>query len=142
MADHNKTVLIIDDSPIIVARVRAMLEGMPLAATVMQAGSYAEAFPLLESQRPGIVLLDINIPGRNGLEVLSELRLVRGTSLPPVLILTAYDSVTAAMEAARRGAVGFLSKPITPDALRDAVHNAIIQSQSAAEGDQGENYLG
>ena len=75
MAHQNKTVLIIDDSPIIVARVRAMLEGMPLAATVMQAGSYAEALPLLESQRPGIVLLDINLPDINGVEMLRRIKI-------------------------------------------------------------------
>jgi len=141
MSDGNRyRILIADDDPNIRIALRAALEAEGFE--VLDVANGRQAIEWLLHVSVDLAILDLAMPHFDGLEVLSELRLVRGTSLPPVLILTAYDSVTAAMEAARRGAVGFLSKPITPDALRDAVHNAIIQSHSAAEGDQGENYLG
>jgi DNA-binding NarL/FixJ family response regulator len=74
MADQDKAVLIVDDSPFIVARLRTMLEGIPLIGAVMQAGSYEEARPLLATQKPGIVLLDINLPDTNGIELLRYIK--------------------------------------------------------------------
>ena len=141
MSDGNRyRILIADDDPNIRIALRAALEAEGFE--VLDVANGRQAIEWLLHVSVDLAILDLAMPHFDGLEVLSELRLVRGTSLPPVLILTAYDSVTAAMEAARRGAVGFLSKPITPDALRDAVQNAISQRQSAGEGDQGENYLG
>jgi len=141
MSNANRyRVLIADDDPNIRIALRAALEAEGF--DVLDVANGRQAIEWLLHVSVDVAILDLAMPHFDGLEVLSELRLVRGASIPPVLILTAYDSVTAAMESARRGAVAFLSKPITPEALRAAVHNAIVQSRSVAETDQGENFLG
>jgi len=74
MQDQGKTLMIIDDSPLIIARLRVMLEGFPLSGAILQAGSFAEARPLLASKSPDIVLLDINLPDINGVELLRYIK--------------------------------------------------------------------
>ena len=70
-----------------------------------------------------LVILDIKMPGKNGLEVLSELM---QTQPPPrVLMLTAYHSVELAQRAAQSFALDYLTKPFERDALRKAVDRAL-----------------
>jgi DNA-binding response OmpR family regulator len=133
-------ILIADDNPNIRRALRAILETEGFE--VLEAGDGRQAIELLLNETVHLSILDLAMPFFDGLEVLRELRVVRGNSIPPVLILTAYDSVTAAMESARRGAVAFLCKPITPEALRAAVHKAIDQSAQVPRLDQQENFLG
>jgi DNA-binding NarL/FixJ family response regulator len=67
---HNKQILIVDDAPLIRTRLRSMLEGLPGMAPILLAGTYAGAIELLGRDHPDIVLLDINLPDRNGLDLL------------------------------------------------------------------------
>jgi len=141
MSNANRyRILIADDDLNIRIALRAALESEGFE--VLDVANGRQAIEWLLHATVDLAILDLAMPHFDGLEVLHELRLLRGASMPPVLILTAYDSVTAAMESARRGAINFLIKPITPDALRAAVHNAIAQSHSVAEPDRGENFLG
>ncbi len=70
----SKTVLIIDDSPIITARLRFMLESLSHTELVLYADSYAGALPLLQDYSPDIVLLDIHLPDISGIEVLQYIK--------------------------------------------------------------------
>src|ERR1051325_6830556 len=106
-------ILIADDNPNIRRALRAILEAEAFEGG--EAGHGPAAIEFLLRETVDLSILDLAMPFFDGLEVLRELRLVRGASIPPVLILTAYDSVTAAMESARRGAVAFLWQPITPE---------------------------
>lgn len=74
MIGNSKTVLIVDDSPIIISRLKSMLEGLSPIGTVLQAESYAEALPILQFHGPDVVLLDIHLPDVNGIEVLRRIR--------------------------------------------------------------------
>ena len=65
---------------------------------------------------PDLVLLDLVMPGRNGLEFLAELE-ERGDG-PPVLVLTATRTVATAVEAMKRGAADYVTKPFEAEALR------------------------
>jgi DNA-binding NarL/FixJ family response regulator len=70
--------------------------------------------------KPDVVLLDIRLPKRNGLEVLQELSRL-GTPSPPTLILTTFDDDALLLEALRAGARGFLLKDVTFEQLTGAI---------------------
>ena len=138
--DHRYRILIADDDANIRIALRAALESEGFE--VLEVANGRQAIEWLLHVSVDLAILDLAMPHLDGLEVLRDLRLVRGSATPPVLILTAYDSVTAAVVSARRGAVDFLRKPITPEALRAAVQHAILHAQQAPESESGENFLG
>ncbi len=70
----SKTVLIIDDSPIITARLRHMLESLSNTGLVLHADRYSSALPLLRNHSPHIVLLDIHLPDINGVDALKFIK--------------------------------------------------------------------
>jgi DNA-binding NarL/FixJ family response regulator len=69
-----KRLLIVDDSQVIISRVKALLEGLPGIHSIDEAHSYSDALSLLTTAPPDIILLDINLPDRNGIEVLRYVR--------------------------------------------------------------------
>lgn len=71
---QQKTILIVDDSIIIIERVTEILKDLENISSVAQVHSYTEAMTALEQNRPDIVLLDINLPGTNGIELLRHLK--------------------------------------------------------------------
>ena len=71
---QQKTILIVDDSIIIIERVTEILKDLENISSVTQVHSYTEAIKALEQSRPDIVLLDINLPGTNGIELLRHLK--------------------------------------------------------------------
>ena len=100
-------VLIVDDEP----RIRDMLGRVLVGEghTSVTAADGAEALDRLLSQPVDLVLLDLVMPRRNGLEVLRELR-GRG-AMPPVIVLSAVDDVAATVQALDAGAVDYVNKP-------------------------------
>ena len=89
---------------------------------VMQAGRGEEALGILEKEKPSIVLLDLKMPGMDGLEVLSRIRALDETIL--VIVITGYATVEVATDAMKQGAYDFISKPFEPDQLRIIVNRA------------------
>ncbi len=83
---------------------------------VTTAGDVEAALRAVSEETPDLVLLDLVMPGRNGLELLPELR-ERGLELP-VIVLTATNSIEAAVAAMKEGAADFITKPFELDALR------------------------
>jgi DNA-binding NarL/FixJ family response regulator len=71
---RNKTLLIVDDSIVVVDRLIPMLEDLENIACVIHAGSYEEAIEMLEQIRPDFILLDIQLPDKSGIELLREIR--------------------------------------------------------------------
>jgi CheY-like chemotaxis protein len=69
-----KTILIVDDSPLITERLEAMLRGLDNIGSVECAGDYPSALQLFITTPPDIVLLDINLPGRSGLDLLRHIK--------------------------------------------------------------------
>jgi DNA-binding response OmpR family regulator len=117
-------ILIADDDAGIRSAVQATLEAEGYEVACAEDGR--KAIEAILNQSFDLAILDLSMPFLDGLEVLKELRLVRSKDyLPPILILTAHGSVTAAVESARRGAVDFLHKPISPETLRMAVRRGI-----------------
>lgn len=90
------------------------------AETFSSAGAFLDAY---QPQRPGCLLLDLHMPGMNGLELQKTL-LDRHYNLP-VIILTGYGDVHSAVTAIKAGAVDFLEKPLDDKALVESVWHAL-----------------
>ena len=112
-------VVLVDDQTLVRQGIRTLLELLPDMSVVGEAADGHEAVPAIEQARPDVVLLDVRMPGRSGLEVLAELKR-RGT-LPPTILLTTFDEDSVVLEGVRSGARGFLLKDVTLDQLAEAV---------------------
>jgi DNA-binding NarL/FixJ family response regulator len=115
------TVLIADDHPVVRQGLRVLLSVQDDIAVVGEAADGREAVDLATVLAPGVILLDLKLPGLDGLGVLAELR-DRGLPARALVLTSAADpaSVTLAM---RAGAAGFLYKDVDPDALVRAVRS-------------------
>jgi DNA-binding NarL/FixJ family response regulator len=78
-----KSILIVDDSPIIVDRLQNMLGGWENAGPIGQAGDYDSALNQLSERRPDIILLDINLPGKSGIALLQYIK----TTYPSIIVI-------------------------------------------------------
>ncbi|HEX6642240.1 MAG TPA: response regulator transcription factor [Thermoanaerobaculia bacterium] len=101
-------VLLADDHTLVRAGIRGLLKGLPGIEVVGETGEGHDALRLAETLRPDVVLLDIGMPGLNGLEVTARL-----TKLDPairVVILSMHRSEEYVLQALRSGAAGYLLK--------------------------------
>jgi DNA-binding NarL/FixJ family response regulator len=112
-------VLIADDEGLIRAGFRAILEGEPGIQVIGEAADGREALALSRALRPAVVLMDIRMPGLDGLE--ATRRLLHDPDRPKVLVVTTFDLDEYVYEAFKIGASGFLLK----DAPREQLVNAI-----------------
>lgn len=110
-------VLVLDDDPHIVRTLQILLEGD--GHEVLTASSGEEALDLLSREGADIALVDLQLPGMGGTEVLRALR-DRHRGVEP-LIITAHGSVETAVEAMKEGAFDYLTKPFSPDQVRHRV---------------------
>jgi CheY-like chemotaxis protein len=97
---------------------------------VEEAANGQEALEAIERTSPDLVILDLNMPVLDGMAVLERLQSSNGVARgPKVIVLTAYGSIPAAVQATRLGAVDFLEKPITPQDLRETVKSVLAEAQ-------------
>ncbi|MEK6463006.1 response regulator [Pseudonocardia alni] len=115
-------VLIVDDDPVVRFGLSMMLRGADGLTVVAEAGDGAEGVALAERHRPDVVLMDIRMPGTDGLTATETLR--RRPGAPQVVVLTTFDADAHVLRALRAGAAGFLLKDTPPDELVLAVRHA------------------
>ncbi len=121
-------ILIVDDEQLARVRLAQLLEEIgPPYKGVGQAGSGEEAIRLCASQDVDLVLMDIRMPGMDGLEAAAQL--MRKAPAPAVIFVTAYEE--HALEAFDRNAVDYLLKPVRRERLQEALNRA--QSLSRAQ---------
>jgi two-component system invasion response regulator UvrY len=116
-------VLIADDHEVLRQGVRNLLAGHFSGLVTGEAKDYREAIDLLVQQEWDLVLLDLNMPGRNGLEVLQEARRLRPKM--PVLVFTFYTEEEYALRALTLGAAGYLTKQSASEELIAAVNHVL-----------------
>jgi len=123
-----KRVLLIDDEP----RIRASLK-MVLEPTyeVFQAGDAQEGLEVFRKEAPHLVLLDVILPGTDGLAILQTLRTEDRST--PVIMLTGTKSVKTAVDAMKLGAADYLSKPFEVEELRIVVDKALNSQELERE---------
>ncbi|MFF7983670.1 response regulator [Streptomyces sp. NPDC007901] len=109
------TVLIADDQPLQRMGVRMLLEGTPGLEPVGEAENGAEAVRLTAELRPDVVLMDVRMPGVDGLE--ATRRIVATGGRTRILIVTTFDLDEYAYDGLRAGASGFLLKDARPEEL-------------------------
>jgi DNA-binding response OmpR family regulator len=114
-------VLVIDDEAAVNNNLLKILSKKGFS--VDQAMTKEEALRKIESKAYRLALLDLKIPGVQGLELLHAIREKSPETL--VIIITGYASIETAKESARLGAVDYLAKPFTPDEIRKVAENAI-----------------
>ncbi len=112
------TVLIADDEEDIRDGAERILKR--IGFRVIKAARGDEAQRMVEAMRPDLVLLDLKMPGKDGMEVLQFIREVDPHIL--VIIITGFATVETAIEAMKRGAYDFIPKPFEPDQLRIVVN--------------------
>jgi CheY-like chemotaxis protein len=110
--------------------LRTVLEGA--GCRVGEAANGREALDLLSSVNFGVMILDLNMKVMDGLSVLEEMKARPMANPPRVIVLTAYDSIPAAVKATRLGALDFLEKPASPKEVREAVAAVLREPQRAS----------
>jgi DNA-binding NtrC family response regulator len=121
-------VLVVDDEPGVQESLRMLLKQ---ECDVTVAGNAREALAAIDEAPPDLVILDLVMPGRSGLELLSDLA-ARQLSAP-VIVLTATKTVATAVEAMKRGAADYVTKPFEVDALRIKVRRLLEQGEKDRE---------
>lgn len=127
------TIVIVDDHPMFRFGIRARLTAEPDMAVVGEAGTGEEAVALTAELAPDVVLMDLNLPGINGVEATRQIReAVPATS---VLVITMFDDESV-FEAMRAGARGYLLKDVDADetlrAIRAVANGEAIFSPTVA----------
>jgi DNA-binding NarL/FixJ family response regulator len=114
-------VLLADDQPLVRAGLRVLFEGEQDIAVEGEAANGEEALSLARHTRPDVVLMDIRMPGVDGLEATRQIAADEQLAAVKVLILTTFESDQYVFEALRAGASGFLLKDAEPTELLQAV---------------------
>jgi two-component system, NtrC family, nitrogen regulation response regulator NtrX len=122
-------ILVIDDEGAIRDSLRMILEYEDYQ--FIGAASGQEGLGVVQRERPDLVLLDIKMPGMDGLEVLRKLRALDETL--PVVMISGHGTTATAVEAIRSGAVDFLDKPLSSERVIVTLQNALRQSELRTE---------
>jgi two-component system nitrogen regulation response regulator NtrX len=122
-------ILVIDDEPAIRDSLRMILEYEDYQ--FVGAASGQEALDVLQRERPDVVLLDIKMPGVDGMEVLRKLRAIDETL--PVIMISGHGTTATAVEAIRSGAIDFLDKPLSSERVIVTLRNVLRQSALTTE---------
>jgi DNA-binding response OmpR family regulator len=122
MAGFLATVLICDDEPSLRELIRISLDG---PYRFVEADDGESSLALARSERPDVVILDMMMPRRSGLEVLTELRQEPDLAKTPVIVLTAQPATRE--QALRNGADIVMVKPFEPEQITAAVEEVLAQ---------------
>jgi two-component system response regulator AtoC len=116
-----ETILIVDDEKLIRWSLRQKLESWNYH--VVEAGDQSEAWAKFQFETPDLVTLDIKLPDGSGIDLLKKIKESHGSL--PVVMITAFGVVDAAVQALKLGAYDFIEKPINFEKLENVVRNAL-----------------
>jgi two-component system, cell cycle response regulator DivK len=112
-----RTILVVEDYDDVRQVLKVLLESENFR--VLEAASGAEALEVLEDDRPDIILMDLALPGFDGLEAIRRIRSLDGFQNTPIIVLTAYTGPSTQETALRAGSDYFMGKPIDFDELAE-----------------------
>jgi DNA-binding NtrC family response regulator len=122
----SKPILIVDDEPIVRESIRDWLRDAGYQVTTAETGE--EALKMMETQDFSILVLDVRLPGKTGIQILKEIKTLK----PQIksIIITAYPSAELAVEAMKLGAIDYLIKPIAPEDLEKLIRETLLKCES------------
>jgi DNA-binding NarL/FixJ family response regulator len=127
-------ILLVDDHEVVLLGLRTLVDSNPDMIVVAEAGTAQEALLLVEQKQPDVVVLDLRLPDRSGLEVCREIR--KRFPKTQVVILTSYISEEFVSEALKSGAAGYVLKEVGNEellrAIRAAMRGEIVLDSSAS----------
>ena len=123
-------VLICDDSEAMRAMLHVVVEQRPSLRIVGEAVDGNEAIREATRLQPDVILLDLAMPRRTGLDVLPELRVVAPDAR--IIIFSGFSTASVGDEAIDLGAIRFLTKGADPDAINDAIEQVVAETAPAA----------
>jgi DNA-binding NarL/FixJ family response regulator len=112
-------VVLVDDQTLVRQGIRSLLELAGDVAIVAEASDGDEGIAVIRRERPDVVLLDLRMPKKGGVEVLRVLQATN--ALPPTIVLTTFDDDEALLDAVRAGAKGYLLKDVSLERLTEAI---------------------
>jgi DNA-binding NarL/FixJ family response regulator len=127
MMCRNVSVLIIDDSPGFVKRMSGLLDEMNNIKNIHSAGNYDEALELLNQNKHDMVLLDINLPGKNGISLLEQMKETGHTS--EVIMLSNHSASYYRQKCKMLGAAHFLDKTSEFDKVPFIINEILTRNQ-------------
>jgi DNA-binding NtrC family response regulator len=131
----NATILVVDDEEVVRRGFLRVLAGG--CCQVEAVGTGEQALKAMEAQPYDIVLLDLRMPGMDGMSVLETMK--RRWPEGEVIVITGYPSIDTAKEAIRLGASDYLAKPLAPNEVIEAANNAIERKHwTLRRGDGGD----
>lgn len=125
-----QTILIADDNNDLRGMLRQFLESHGYRA--LEAADGREAAEVAVRERPDLVIMDLGMPGMDGLSAVAEIRRHVPASETQVLIVSAYDRLEFRTEAVAAGCGGFMTKPVDPSELLKAVRLLLRQDEGEA----------
>jgi FixJ family two-component response regulator len=126
MSQVKQLVAVVDDDESVSRAIKRLLRSTGLASDTFKTGDdFLDMFESIPSYRPACIVLDIQMPGLNGLEVQQRLA---GSGIP-VIFITAHDEAGVRKQALAAGAAAYLRKPFNDEVLIKAVRTAISLAQ-------------
>lgn len=126
--------IVIDDSRLARNELKRLLKELDTIKVVAEAADAVEAKEKIEQEKPDLIFLDIQMPGKNGFELLEDIEFV-----PDVVFTTAYDEY--ALKAFEYNALDYLQKPVQIDRLAGAISKVAEKREKRRQADENENYM-
>lgn len=122
------TILVVEDYDDVRQMLKVLLESEKFR--VLQAATGTEALEVLKEERPDLILMDLALPGFNGLEAIRRIRAIDGFQNIPVIVLTAYTGPSTYETALRAGSNYCMAKPIDFDELAALVKEMLLDGNT------------
>jgi two-component system, NarL family, invasion response regulator UvrY len=113
-------ILITDDHPVVRRGIRQILEDEEWISLIDEAGSGKELFERINAKKYDVILLDISLPGRSGLDLISQIKKTQKSAA--ILMLSIHSEEVYAIKALKYGASGYVTKSSAPEELISAIH--------------------
>ncbi len=133
-ADPMTRLLVIDDEPAICWTLEQCGKG--LGHTVQTASSAEQGMALAEETAPDVIVLDVRLPGIDGISAMAKLRKITGDC--PVIVITAYGDLKTAVGAVQAGAFEYLIKPFSLSQIESVLQRALTKVETTAGGSEEE----
>ena len=129
-----KRILVVDDAAIILSRIWDALRN-DYEVTMVNSG--IRALKYLEQENTDLILLDIRMPLKDGIQTLREIRAMEDRADIPVIMLTGMEDKRSVMEGIKLGICDYILKPFTPEDLRERIQRALETSGESAVQPEG-----